>query len=277
MTELHRIDRRLFLTDMGKRTVAVAILGSGVLAACSSDGEITVASTSTTTGADPSTGASGDADPTSTTAAGETTTTTPDANDEALRWERVSLGFVSAYVLARGSEVAIIDTGTAGSGADIERGLAALDAGWGDVNSIILTHLHGDHAGGLPEILEQAPTAVTYAGRADAERITTANVEALDDGDEIFGLQVIGTPGHTAGHISVLDPAAGLLVAGDAINEQNGMALGPNERFSEDIELANASVQRLAERSFETVVFGHGNPIETGGSDAIIALAQTLN
>ncbi len=55
------------------------------------------------------------------------------------------------------------------------------------------------------------------------------------------------------------------------------MVLGPNPSFSSDIAEANASVQRLAERSFETVVFGHGNPIEGGASTAIVALAQTLS
>jgi len=92
----------------------------------------------------------------------------------------------------------------------------------------------------------------------------------------VFGLQVIGTPGHTAGHISVLDPIGGLLVAGDALNESDGMVLGPNPNFSSDIVEANASVARLAERQFETVVFGHGEPFEGGGADAVIALAQTL-
>jgi len=88
---------------------------------------------------------------------------------------------------------------------------------------------------------------------------------------------VIATPGHTPGHIAVLDPAAGFLIAGDALNESDGMVLGPNPNFSSDMAQANASVQRLAERSYETVVFGHGNPIESGASDAVLALAQTLS
>lgn len=265
--ELHRVNRRLFLSDMGRRTMALAVLGSGVLAACSSDGAI-VAET------DPGTTAGSSSAAPNTTAA-LTDEATPEAAAEALRWERVELGFVSAYILARGSEIAIVDTGVQGSSGSLEQSLGVLGADWTNVNSVILTHLHGDHAGSLPEILELAPNATPYAGRADAERLTT-QVKSLDDGDEIFGLQVIGTPGHTAGHISVLDPVAGLLVAGDAINESGGMVLGPNEQFTTDMGQANASVQRLAERAYETVVFGHGSPIETGGADAVVALAQTL-
>ncbi len=277
MAELHRINRRLFLSDIGCRTVAIAIVGPGVLAACSSDGALTVdevseqSTTSSTAG-------------TSTTAGTTASTTQPQASvavdDGArpLQWERVVLGNVSAYVLARGDEISIVDTGRSGSAPQIEQALTTLGADWSNVGRVILTHLHSDHIGGLPGILQSAEAATVHAGRADAEAINAEReVQALDDGDEIFGLQVIATPGHTPGHIAVLDPTAGLLVAGDALNESGGMVLGPNPSFSSDIAEANASVQRLAERSFETVVFGHGNPIEGGASTAIVALAQTLS
>lgn len=276
MAELHRLDRRLFLSQLGRRTAAVAVLSSGVLAACSSDGEIAVPSTDsagTATSAPPTTALADTTDDASSSSSAAIPP--PDAED--FRWERVNLGFVSAYILARGAEIAIVDTGSAGSTSDIERGLASLGAGWADVNNVILTHLHGDHIGSLPDILAEAPAATAHAGRADAEQISSATVEALDDGDEIFGLRVIATPGHTAGHICVLDPGAGFLVAGDAINEQGGMVLGPNPSFTPDMTQANASVRRLAEREYETVVFGHGEPITAGASDAVVAFAQTLS
>lgn len=277
MAELHRINRRLFLSDVGRRTVAIAIVGPAVFASCSSDGELTIEDDSEQS----TTSSTGD---TSTTSSTEDSSTQPQASvtvDEGarpLQWERVVLGNVSAYVLARGDEVSIVDTGRSGDTPQIEEALATLGADWSNVGSVILTHLHNDHVGGLPGILELSENATVHAGRADAEAIDAEReVQALDDGDEIFGLQVIATPGHTPGHIAVLDPTAGLLVAGDALNESGGMVLGPNPSFSSDIAEANASVQRLAERSFETVVFGHGNPIEGDASDAVVALAQTLN
>jgi len=132
--------------------------------------------------------------------------------------------------------------------------------------------------GGLPEVLEAAPNAIAYAGEADIPGITAPrDLQPLNDGDEVFGLQVIATPGHTPGHISVLDPIEGFLVAGDALNEESGMIIGPNPRYTPDMDLAHASVKRLAERTFETVVFGHGDPFEGAASDAVVALAQTCN
>lgn len=284
MARLERINRRLFLTDAGRGSLAIAILGPTVLASCSSDGELS-ASTSTTPDAGATTGIT---EPENEVENGAESSTENEAEDDAangaeseaeteLAWERVVLGNVSAYVLARGREVAIVDTGGSGSGAGIGEALGTLGAAWTDVGHVVLTHLHPDHVGGLPEVLDMAPDAVAWAGEADIPGIAAPRtIQPLNDGDEVFGLQVIATPGHTAGHISVLDPTAGFLVAGDALNESAGMILGPNPDFSSDIDEANASVVRLAEREFETVVVGHGAPIIGGASDAVVALAQTL-
>ena len=40
--------------------------------------------------------------------------------------------------------------------------------------------------------------------------------------------------------------------------------------------MANESVKKLATLTYETLVFGHGDPIESGASDAVAALAATL-
>ena len=85
---------------------------------------------------------SGDA-PTGTTAdaaeSGGATTTVPSGGQEeagGLGWQRVSFGFVSAYLLQRGSEVTIVDTGT-GSTAEFETGLSSLGASRSNVANVI--------------------------------------------------------------------------------------------------------------------------------------------
>lgn len=276
MTELQRLSRRLFVKDTS-RAIGFVVLGGGVLAACSSDGEVTVlpasdGSTTSTTVTQPGSSSSIQED-----SVDDVQTDDGAVEEGPVEWTRVVLGSVSAYVLGRGREVAIVDTGRSGNAAAIEDALTTMGAGWDNVNHVVLTHLHSDHVGSLPEVLELATSATPWAGAADIGGISSPrDIQPLSDGDEVFGLQVIGTPGHTAGHISVLDPIGGLLVAGDALNESDGMVLGPNPNFSSDIVEANASVARLAERQFETVVFGHGEPFEGGGADAVIALAQTL-
>ncbi len=92
----------------------------------------------------------------------------------------------------------------------------------------------------------------------------------------MFGLQIIATPGHTAGHIAVLDPDGGFLVAGDALTaDANGVA-GPNEDFSADIAQAHDSVRKLAELRFADALVGHGEPIEGDADTQVAALAASL-
>ena len=274
MGELHRIDRRLFLADLGKGTLGVALLGTGIVAcSSSSDGE----SVTTTTVRTTTTRAGGTGTTVTTTVVDDgdapDTTTGP---GEALRWERVRFGFVSAYVLARDRELAIVDTGVSGGADRFDAAFGALGAGWDDVDHVVLTHLHGDHVGGLGAVLEAAPDAAAYAGSADVAGIDSPRpLRPVDDGDEVFGLRIIATPGHTPGHISVLDADSGLLIAGDALNEEAGDILGPNPSFSSDLDLALASVDTLATYDIDTAVFGHGEPVIGGAGDQITRLAAS--
>jgi glyoxylase-like metal-dependent hydrolase (beta-lactamase superfamily II) len=192
-------------------------------------------------------------------------------------WERVDLGFVSAYVLVRGGEAAVVDTGVAGSAGEIEAGLIALGAGWDAVGHVIVTHSHPDHQGGLSAVLAAATAATAYAGRGDIAAITSPRaLVAVGDGDRIFDLEIIETPGHTPGHVSVLDTLASVLVAGDAINGADGGVAGPNPRFTPDMATAIASARKLGTFRYDAVVFGHGDPVIGDASTRVAALAATL-
>ena len=248
-----QVPRRAFLADLGRGAGALVVLST---LGCAPGG------------ADP--GASGS--PSSSASAGPVTT--PGGPPPKLEWRRVNVGIVSAYVLFRGGEAAIVDTGVAGSADDIEAALTAVDLGWDAVGHVVLTHRHGDHIGSVDDVLARAAGAAGYAGTAELSSISAPRVlVAVGDGDDIFGLQVVDTPGHTAGHISVLDPVAGVLVAGDALNIVDGQVAGANPRFSTDMAAANASVAKLAAFQFETLLVGHGDPIESGASALVAALA----
>lgn len=171
----------------------------------------------------------------------------------------------------------MVDTGVEGSGEAIAHGLGEIGIGWNAVGHVILTHRHHDHVGSLSEILDAAPQAIAYAGAEDIPRIDSPReLHPVAQGDIVFGLQVIATPGHTAGHISVLDESASLLIAGDAIRGADGGVVGPNPRFTDDMPVANQSVRKLASLSFETLYFGHGDPVMPRASALVADLAATL-
>jgi glyoxylase-like metal-dependent hydrolase (beta-lactamase superfamily II) len=257
----------MFIAEIGRSTLAVAVLGGLAACAVETDG-------SSTSSGEPDLGSStAGTVPTSTTA-GQTTTS---AGTAGVDWHRVNLGFVSAYLLSRNGEVAVVDTGVSGSASAIELGLSGIDLGWDAVSHVILTHRHNDHVGSLTDVLGLASSAEGFCGEGDIDAINSPRaLTAVGDGDAVFGLDVIETPGHTPGHIAVLDPVAGLLLAGDALNGSGGGVAGPNPRFSPDMVSANQSVEKLARLTFEIVLFGHGEPVLSGASQAVAELAATL-
>lgn len=190
--------------------------------------------------------------------------------------QQVELGSVAAYVLLRGSETAIVDTGTPGSADAIIAALQTLSVGPETVRHVVLTHDHSDHAGGLAGLEESLTAATVYVGAPDRAGVSTSlPLVELRDGDEVFGMGVVGTPGHTPGSISLFDTASGILVAGDAVGGDGaGGLVGPNPRFSDDLELATSSVGTLAALMPTIAAFGHGGePVAKGVAEMLAGLS----
>jgi glyoxylase-like metal-dependent hydrolase (beta-lactamase superfamily II) len=127
---------------------------------------------------------------------------------------------------------------------ELPRALSAVGLAASDLDTVILTHLHSDHADGAvhapgPVLVSDVEwrTATSALGRL-AQRISRAPIPdgvdfrptALTDGP--FGaftaslrltgdgrVRAVATPGHTAGHLSVVaidDEGRHVLLAGDA-------------------------------------------------------------
>jgi glyoxylase-like metal-dependent hydrolase (beta-lactamase superfamily II) len=95
--------------------------------------------------------------------------------------------------------------------------------------AVLLTHGHADHAGAGSRFLKAG--VPVYANVGDAYMISTGNnflgisnpfsytgyqpTGFVKDGDIVFGLRVISTPGHTPGSICFYDDAAKVLFSGD--------------------------------------------------------------
>jgi glyoxylase-like metal-dependent hydrolase (beta-lactamase superfamily II) len=253
------VDRRTFLADLGRGSFALAVLA--------------VAGCAPGSGATPSSKAAS-ADPSgSATPPGASGGPFASSADAGLTWQRVDLGFVAAYLLVRGGEAALVDTGVGGSADAIEASLSAVGLDWSALGHAVLTHRHDDHVGSLVEVMRRAPDVAAYCGQGDLEAILSERpVTAVGDGDDVFGLQVVETPGHTSGSISVLDPTAGVLVAGDAMGTAEGRPTLPGSRFTIDMEGAKASIVKLGALTFETLLVGHGDPIDAGASALVAEL-----
>jgi glyoxylase-like metal-dependent hydrolase (beta-lactamase superfamily II) len=267
MDTVRQVTRRAAIKDMGKAGLAVMVFGT----ACTGE----PASRSTTTSPNATSTSLGSS---TTVTKSESTTTPPET--PTTEWARVQMAIVSAYILYRGGEAALVDTGQAGSAPSIQAALTDVGLNWGAIGHVILTHRHPDHIGSAAAVAALAPDSIFYIGEGDADAVADLGEDGptlATDGDDIFGMRIISTPGHTPGHISVLDESAGVLVAGDAMNHADGALTGSNPSFTADEAAANESIGKLAGFDFETILFGHSDPILSGGSAEVEALATSLN
>jgi glyoxylase-like metal-dependent hydrolase (beta-lactamase superfamily II) len=187
----------------------------------------------------------------------------------------------------RGREAALVDCGLGSTVDEIEAVLGAAGTGWDRVRHVLITHSHADHLGGLSEVTARAPRATLYAGAAEKEgppfpyfpdavaASDWSRSRPVTDGDEVFGLHVVGTPGHTPGHIAVFDPDSRVLVAGDALTNTVGGLKGPMPEFTLDMATAEASVRKLAGMEPDVILVGHGPPVQRDAAAQLRRLASS--
>lgn len=184
----------------------------------------------------------------------------------------------------------LVDTSADADGGKILDYMAKIMMKPKDLSTIFITHTHPDHVGGLAAIKHGSPAKVA-AHRIESEYISRKRVYdgppgvqrhpgtpvdvLLDDGQKHDGLEVIFTPGHTRGSISLLDETRSLLIAGDAANNEAGLR-PMDDRYNVDPKQHRASIKKLATFHFENAIFGHGVPITHGASAKVADLAKRL-
>jgi len=159
----------------------------------------------------------------------------------------MTLEGTNTYVVGREPAV-VIDPGPADRGhVEVVRSTAEERGG---IGSVLLTHSHGDHAGGV-ELLGVEP-------------------ERPSDGESAAGLTAIATPGHAPDHLCFLlepghsaagpDARAATCFAGDLILGEGSTFVPPRERGG-SLTAYLDSLRRLRALELELIYPGHGPEI----------------
>ncbi|CAL92913.1 MBL fold metallo-hydrolase [Azoarcus olearius] len=190
---------------------------------------------------------------------------------------------VNAYVINTGSKLVLVDAGAAKvfgpSLGYITDNLKAAGYDPAQIDAVLLTHLHGDHANGVVGADGKAvfPKAVVYAAQNDADfwlaegalekapesgkpffQMAQAAVapyradnrfKTLQDGDEIVpGIKAVAAYGHTPGHSGFLVESGDkrLLIWGDIVHNAAVQFAKPEVAIEFDVDSKQAVRTREA-------------------------------
>ena len=221
---------------------------------------------------------------------------------------RIPTGIANAYLVGSTREWVLVDAGTPGNKQNILKAVHEHLGSDAVPQAIVLTHGHFDHAGSAKTLAQHwsvpifvhrrelpfvdgtsayPPPDPTVGGfMSQVIRFVpnlkidlTPHLRELQAGDLpwLSGWQVIETPGHTPGHVSLFRREDGVLLAGDAFTTMNQDSMigtlsrrqqvwRPPTYYTPDWQSAAASVRRLAELSPNVLAAGHGVPMSGAGA-----------
>src|SRR6201996_9760422 len=213
------------------------------------------------------------------------------------------LGFVNCYLVRESDSFTLVDTGIPGGAAGMIAAARAIASE--PIARLLLTHAHGDHIGSLDAMATALGEPQVAIGRREARLLpkkpaqdrsvdpgeaqcpmkggfsgaNTKPTHLLSDGELYGSLRVVGSPGHTPGHMAYFDERDGTLFAGDALVTVGGglhvVGFGPwyfplPAMGTWHRPTAVASARRLAELPIRRYAVGHG-PVVEGGPELLLA------
>jgi glyoxylase-like metal-dependent hydrolase (beta-lactamase superfamily II) len=207
----------------------------------------------------------------------------------------------NCYLVTEEDGLTLVDTGPSSATPLVLRTIRRLGA---PLRRVVLTHAHADHVAGLDALIaatgrdvevivgsREAPLLAGDFALRDGEPgpppgprgyacPDTAPTRLVRHGDRIGSLHVVATPGHSPGHLSLLDTRDHTLIAGDAVSTLGRPAVSGDlvwrwpfpalSTWSRD--LARASARRLLEARPERLATGHGPILE----DATARLREAI-
>ena len=194
----------------------------------------------------------------------------------------------------------LVDAGTPWDEETIRRGLDEAGVGVSGIGRVLLTHYDLDHVGTLAALASDLDAPV-YAYGFDAQLLRGArrppfrnhkgliqrlggllteradlDVVGVRDGEAIGSFTAYHTPGHTPGHVAYVSEELGVGLLGDLVSESDGELSPSGWLISYDTDAVATSVRGLAARAppFDVACVGHGDPLASGGSDALALAAR---
>ncbi|MDG6900690.1 MAG: MBL fold metallo-hydrolase [Nitrososphaerota archaeon] len=204
----------------------------------------------------------------------------------------------NSYLVEEGDgTLTLVDAGMQADGKRIlEFITATMSRRPSEVKTIVVTHCHVDHTRGLAAV-KAATGGRVAVHEADADFVSgkerypsprgamgllfkamspvfnSAPVEPdirLKDGDSVGRLEVIHTPGHTPGSVSLYDRQNRVLFIGDTARFRSGKLEGPPPRFTQRMDQAKSSLERLSSLDFEVMLSGHGDPLKSADAPRML-------
>lgn len=168
--------------------------------------------------------------------------------------------FFTPTIVNTGEELVLFDTGLNAEG--ITAALAAAGYTPDQVDTVVLTHMHGDHIGGLNSDAGETFANARYVTGAtehnhwsgaanegfDAKvKPLNDRITFLDDGGAVTtGISAIAAPGHTPGHMGYMVESAGkgLVLIADTANHYVWSLAHPDWEVRFDMDKAAAAASR---------------------------------
>lgn len=186
----------------------------------------------------------------------------------------------NCYVVTYGGKSVLIDAGMRSSAKKI---ISYFNQKGTKPDSVLITHYHMDHIGGLSDVVgafssdvyaddreisvlkgeSKVKSTGSLMSKMVSGAIKTRPIEMVKPTGEVpyDWIKVVSTTGHTPGSTSYLFVPDNVLFVGDAVTEKNG-ELSINRQFSLDMPQAEKSKNLITSMSGVTILPGHGKPLK---------------
>ncbi|MCH3977904.1 MAG: MBL fold metallo-hydrolase [Candidatus Methanomethylophilus sp.] len=162
-----------------------------------------------------------------------------------------------------GGRSVLVDTGSSFTVRELEKGLEAAGISADEVDTVVLTHHHPDHVGGIG-LFPDAEIVM-----AQGPGVPGRDVHFITEDTEILpGVSLVMTPGHTWDSASLFMSSSGdglkYVIAGDAVPKRSNLEKRKVPALNVSREEAMRSMERIV-RWADIVVPGHEAPFRTDG------------